>query len=297
MTKPVLRQSIAEKEILSFGEAADYLGVSRDTLREVVKAGKIPAGKLFTRWRLKKSDIDFYIRHGGKNPLVAEAEEREKAQAVQRETVTAEKVLKPKKPRRTITTALLLKHAVDTLSTTPCYLVGPASQSLLNTHITDNGSEWDVVAKGSLAEVLSRAAELFFSDELPKSSYQREEFTLPTKTESLEVVKEKLTAAIATVELSRDDGFKVKMCADELVTNAVNAGGPDLKVIIETGKDDLLLTVINEGRVEQVTGKMPGPEQERGRGIELTKKLMDDFLLLSTNETVIATIRKVRATS
>jgi anti-sigma regulatory factor (Ser/Thr protein kinase) len=77
----------------------------------------------------------------------------------------------------------------------------------------------------------------------------------------------------------------------------VRAGGQEIKVIIETGKDDLLLTVINEGRVEQVTGKMPGPESERGRGIELTKKLMDDFLLLSTNEKVIATIRKVRAAS
>jgi anti-sigma regulatory factor (Ser/Thr protein kinase) len=40
---------------------------------------------------------------------------------------------------------------------------------------------------------------------------------------------------------------------------------------------------------------MPRAEAERGRGIELTKKLMDDFLLLSTNEKVIATIRKVRA--
>jgi hypothetical protein len=39
---------------------------------------------------------------------------------------------------------------------------------------------------------------------------------------------------------------------------------------------------------------MPGPEAAHGRGIELTKRMMDDFLLLSTNEKVIATIRKVR---
>jgi len=293
VTKPVLRQSIAEKEVLSFGEAADYLGVSRDTLREVVKAGKIPAGKLFTRWRLKKSDIDFYIRHN-KNPLVAEAEEKEKARTAQQETIDTEKILKPKKPRRTITTALLLKHAVDTLGTNPCYLLGPASQSLLNTHVTDNGSEWDVVAKGSLADVLSRAAELFFSDELPQTSYQRQEITLPAELKSLEAVKERLTAAIAAVGFARDDGNRLKMCADELFTNAVHAGGPEIKVIIETGEDDLLLTVINEGRVESVTGQMPGPEAAHGRGIELTKRMMDDFLLLSTNEKVIATIRKVR---
>jgi excisionase family DNA binding protein len=296
VTKPVLRQSIAEKEMLSFGEAADYLGVSRDTLREVVKAGKIPAGKLFTRWRLKKSDIDFYIRHGGKNPLVAEAEEKAQATTASRETVDTEKLLRPKKPRRTVTTALLLKHAVDTLSTTPCYLVGPASQSLLNTHVTDNGSEWDVVAKGSLADVLSRAVELFITNEHPQVSYQRQELTLPAELKSLEMVKEQLTAAIAAVGFARDEGNRLKMCANELFTNAVQAGGPEIKVIIETGKDDLLLTVINEGRVENVTGRMPGPESERGRGIEMTKRMMDDFLLLSTNEKVIATIRKVKVT-
>jgi anti-sigma regulatory factor (Ser/Thr protein kinase) len=228
---------------------------------------------------------------------VVEAEERAKAQEAKPEPVIVEKVLKPKKPRRTITTALLLKHAVDTLSTHPCYLVGPGSQSLLNTHMTGDGDEWDVVAKGSLSEVLSRAAELFLSEEPPKVAYQREELTLPAVVQSLEQVKEKLTVAIARVELSRDDGFKVKMCADELVTNAVNAGGPELKVIIETGKDDLLLTVINEGHVENVTGRTPGPESERGRGIELTKKMMDDFLLLSTNDKVIACIRKRRAGS
>jgi excisionase family DNA binding protein len=291
LSKP--RKPIAEKEILSFSEAREYLDVSRDTLLELARAGKILGSKLFARWRFKKADIDFYLRHG-KNPLIVEAEEKEKAQTARRETVTAEKVLKSKKPKRTVTTALLLKHAVDTLSTTPCYLVGPASQSLLNSHIADNGSEWDVVAKGSLADVLSRAAELFFSDELPQTSYQRQEITLPAELKSLEAVKERLTAAIAAVGFARDDGNRLKMCADELFTNAVHAGGPEIKVIIETGEDDLLLTVINEGRVESVTGQMPGPEAAHGRGIELTKRMMDDFLLLSTNEKVIATIRKVR---
>ena len=294
MTRPVPKRPIAEKEVLSFREASEYLGISRDTLLELVRAGKIPAGKLFTRWRLKKSDIDFYIRTQ-KNPLVAEAEQRERAEAAKRETFNTEQLFTPRKPKRTVTTALLLKHAVDTLSTHPCYLVGPASQSLLNTHVTDGGSEWDVVAKGSLAEVLSRAAELFFSEEVPTVAYQREELTLLADIQSLETVKEKLTTAIAAAGLSREDGNKLKLCADELVTNAVHAGGQELRVIIETGQQDVLLTVINEGRVEDVTGRMPGPEAETGRGIELTKRLMDDFLLLSTNEKVIATIRKVRA--
>jgi anti-sigma regulatory factor (Ser/Thr protein kinase) len=166
----------------------------------------------------------------------------------------------------------------------------------LNTHVADNGSEWDVVAKGSLSEVLSRAAELFLSEEPPKMAYQREEVLLPAEIKSLETVKEKLAVAIAVVGFGRDESNKLKMCADELFTNAVNAGGAEIKIIIETGKDDLLLTVINAGRVEHVAGRMPGPEATHGRGIEMTKRLMDDFLLLSTNETVIATIRKVRAT-
>ena len=81
----------------------------------------------------------------------------------------------------------------------------------------------------------------------------------------------------------------------ELVTNAVNAGGKELRVIIETGTNDLLLTIINQGEVQDLAERMPEPEAEKGRGIELTKKLMDDFLLLSSNDRVIATIRKVKA--
>jgi len=295
VTRPVPKKPIAEKDVLSLPEASDYLGVSDDTTRELAQSGKIPAGQLRRRWRFLKSDLNFFIRHN-KNPLVAEAEEKEKAQTAQREVVDAEKLLKPKKPRRTISTALLLKHAVDTLSAHPCYLVGPASQSLLNTHVTDNGNEWDVTAKGSLADVLSRAAELFFSEEPPKATYKKHELTLPAELKSLEAVKEQLSTAIAELGFSREDGNKLKMCADELVTNAVHAGGQELRVIFETGKDDLLLTVINQGEIKDIAGRMPGPGVERGRGIELTKRLMDDFLLLSTNEKVIATIRKVRTT-
>jgi len=290
----VPKKSIAEKEVLSLPEAADYLGVSDDTMGGLLTKGKIPGGRLFRRWRIRKADLDFFVRHN-RNPLEAEAEEKAKAAAAKPEPIDPEKLLKPKKLKRTVTTALLLKRAVDTLSTTPCYLIGPASQSLLNTHITDNGSEWDVVAKGSLAEVLSRAAELFITNEHPQVSYQRQELTLPAELKSLAVVKEQLTAAIAAVGFVRDDSNRLKMCADELFTNAVQAGGPEIKVIIETGKDDLLLTIINAGRIENVTG-MPGAEATRGRGIELTKRMMDDFLLLSTNEKVIATIRKVKVT-
>ena len=97
--------------------------------------------------------------------------------------------------------------------------------------------------------------------------------------------------------LSEEDGYKLKSCAVELVTNAVEAGGKELRVIIEVGRDDLLFTVINEGRVEELPGRMPNPESRRGRGIELTKTMADDFLFFSSNEKVIATVRKARKSS
>lgn len=63
-------------------------------------------------------------------------------------------------------------------------------------------------------------------------------------------------------------------------------------MIIEVGKEDVLVIVINAGKVEKLPGWMPGPESLRGRGTELAKGMADDFLFLSTNEKVIATARK-----
>lgn len=75
----------------------------------------------------------------------------------------------------------------------------------------------------------------------------------------------------------------------------MKASDEEVRVIIEIGKEDVLFTVINAGRVEELPGKKPDPLSPGGWGIEMTKQYSDDFLLLSTNEKVIATARKARA--
>lgn len=299
--------TIGEREILSMEEACQYLGVKRRTLLGMIRDGKIPASKLRFRWRVKKSDIDYYVRHG-QSPLQVELEReerkareqelRERKEPPARKEVldleALERLKSSSRPRRTLTTALLLKKAIAILSENPCYLVGPESQTLLNTHIQDDGLECDLLAKGALSAVLFRAAELFSSEELPPPSHRRQVLTLPAQIQSIDAVKEHLNRAIAEVGLSRHEGSQLKFCANELITNAAEAGARELKVIVEAGRDDILLTVINQGRVEELSGRMPDPNSLRGRGIEFTKDHADDFLLLSTNDRVIVTIRKAR---
>lgn len=307
MTRRKAQRSIADKEILTMEEAAEYLSVNRTTLLGLIQEEKIPASKLRFRWRLKKTDIDYYVRHG-RNPVAVEQEkerERErtpeapakKAPPPKREVLDPEALERLKnspRSRRTLPTALLLKKAIAVLSENPCYLVGSESQTFLNTHFQDNGLECDLVAKGALGEVLLRAAELLLNEELPPPSHRRQLLTLPAEPRSPEVINEHLNQAIREAGLSREEGSQLKQSADELFTNAMEAGAKEVRVIIEVGKEDVLVTVINAGRVEKLPGRMPGPESLRGRGTEFAKGMADDFLFLSTNDQVIATVRKAR---
>ena len=306
MTRRKAQRSIADKEILTMEEAAEYLSVNRTTLLGLIQEEKIPASKLRFRWRLKKTDIDYYVRHG-KNPVTVE-EEKEKAREasekpekkpppLKKEFLDPEALERMKnstRPRRTLTAGLLLKKVIAVLSENPCYLVGPESETLLNTHLQDNGLECDLVARGALSHVLSRAAELFLNDELPPPSHRRQVLTLPGELRSIAVVEEHLGHAIDEAGLCPMDGDELQFCANELITNAIEAGVEELKVIIEASRNDVLLTVINAGRVEELPGEMPDPSSLRGRGVELTKNHANDFLLLSTNDRVIVTIRKAR---
>jgi excisionase family DNA binding protein len=300
---------LREKEVLSMSEACQYLGLNRITLLKLIREGKVPASKLRFCWRMRKADLDYFVRHG-KNPVAVE-EEKEKAReasekpekkapAPKREVLDPEafeRLKSSSRPRRQLSTALLLRNAIAILSENPCYLVGPESQTFMNTHLRDDGLECDFMAQGALCGVLSRSAELLLLEELPPPSHRRQLLTLPVQFQSIEVAKEHLNRAIQEVGLSEDDGYRLKSCAGELMTNAVEAGGRELRVIIEVGREDILFTVINQGRVEDLPGRMPGPESRRGRGIELTKRDADDFLFLSTNDQVIATVRKARKSS
>jgi excisionase family DNA binding protein len=49
------------REVMNIRQAAQYLGVSPDTLYKYVNEQKIPAFKLGNRWRFKKSKIDQWM--------------------------------------------------------------------------------------------------------------------------------------------------------------------------------------------------------------------------------------------
>ena len=49
------------REVMNIRQAAQYLGVSPDTLYKYVGEQKIPAFKLGNRWRFKKSKLDQWM--------------------------------------------------------------------------------------------------------------------------------------------------------------------------------------------------------------------------------------------
>jgi len=49
------------REVLDIRQAADYLGISGDTLYRYASEGFIPAFKLGNRWRFKRSLLDAWM--------------------------------------------------------------------------------------------------------------------------------------------------------------------------------------------------------------------------------------------
>jgi len=52
---------MAEDDILTLEEVAKYLRVSERTIYDCAQKGEIPAGKIRTAWRFKKSEIDRWV--------------------------------------------------------------------------------------------------------------------------------------------------------------------------------------------------------------------------------------------
>ncbi len=50
-----------ERDIMTVREAAEYLGMKPPTLYKYIKKGVIPAFKIGSLWRLKKSTLDEWI--------------------------------------------------------------------------------------------------------------------------------------------------------------------------------------------------------------------------------------------
>ena len=50
---------------ISIEEAADYLGVNKDTIRNWIrKESGIPANKIGRQWKFKRSELDEWIKSG-----------------------------------------------------------------------------------------------------------------------------------------------------------------------------------------------------------------------------------------
>ena len=52
---------IAIREVMDIRQAADYLGISGDTLYRYASEGFVPAFKLGNRWRFRKSLLDVWM--------------------------------------------------------------------------------------------------------------------------------------------------------------------------------------------------------------------------------------------
>lgn len=52
---------VAVREVMDIRQAAEYLGISGDTLYRYASEGFVPAFKLGNRWRFKKSLLDAWM--------------------------------------------------------------------------------------------------------------------------------------------------------------------------------------------------------------------------------------------
>ena len=53
-----------EEKWCSLDEVADHLGVSKDTIRNWIKKGTIPAHKVGRLWKFKLSEVDEWVKSG-----------------------------------------------------------------------------------------------------------------------------------------------------------------------------------------------------------------------------------------
>lgn len=56
--------NMQEEKWSNLDETAIYLGVSKDTIRNWIKKGSIPAHKVGHLWKFKFSEIDEWIKSG-----------------------------------------------------------------------------------------------------------------------------------------------------------------------------------------------------------------------------------------
>ncbi|HVG26430.1 MAG TPA: helix-turn-helix domain-containing protein [Acidobacteriaceae bacterium] len=74
---------VALREVMDIRQAADYLGISGDTLYRYASEGFVPAFKLGNRWRFRKSLLDSWMdeKSGAKPAPVARVDGTKKKPA------------------------------------------------------------------------------------------------------------------------------------------------------------------------------------------------------------------------
>ena len=60
-TVPTTAAVAMTREVMDIREAADYLGVSQDSLRQYTDDGIVPAFRLGNRWKFKRSCLDDWM--------------------------------------------------------------------------------------------------------------------------------------------------------------------------------------------------------------------------------------------
>lgn len=51
-------------DVLTIGELAEYLKLSRSTLYKLAQAGKVPGQKVGKHWRFHRETIDLWLKEG-----------------------------------------------------------------------------------------------------------------------------------------------------------------------------------------------------------------------------------------
>lgn len=65
------------QKLMTLGEVADYLRLSKDTVYRMASGGRMPASKVGNQWRFRRDDVDVWLEkhknvtrakesHGGK---------------------------------------------------------------------------------------------------------------------------------------------------------------------------------------------------------------------------------------
>jgi excisionase family DNA binding protein len=70
---------VALREVMDIRQAAEYLGISGDTLYRYASEGFVPAFKLGNRWRFRKSLLDGWMdQKSGVNSVAADVDVEQK---------------------------------------------------------------------------------------------------------------------------------------------------------------------------------------------------------------------------